>query len=256
LGVLVLTGSSGRVDVERAGLFARHGAISEAIQWFGGPGQSAGPWETPLEIFLDRVTALHRDCDRLAIVGTSFGSEAALLTAAHDHRVDAVVGFAPSDVSWGARDDHGGHRPHWTLGGESVPYVPFIDDWQPQNDPPSFRSLYEQSRAAAPDQVSAATIPTERIPTVILVAGGDDQVWPSELHARLIMERRRAHGRETMVITNGCAGHRTVLPGEEPATGGLRMARGGSTDADRHLGVAAWGAIERVLLTGAGSAGI
>jgi hypothetical protein len=56
--VLVIAGSSGRVDSDRARVFAEHGFVAESIRWFGGPGQPAGPWEIPLERFFDRVSAL------------------------------------------------------------------------------------------------------------------------------------------------------------------------------------------------------
>lgn len=36
--VLVLAGSSGRIDSPRAELLASHGAVAESIRWFGGPG--------------------------------------------------------------------------------------------------------------------------------------------------------------------------------------------------------------------------
>lgn len=54
----------------------------------------------PLELFLDRVSDLRVDSDRVVVLGTSFGSEAALLTGAVSDDVDAVVAFAPSDVVW------------------------------------------------------------------------------------------------------------------------------------------------------------
>ena len=57
IGVLTLAGSSGRIDADRARLFARYGAIAESIQWFGGVGQNAGPWEIPVELFKERLTA-------------------------------------------------------------------------------------------------------------------------------------------------------------------------------------------------------
>src|ERR1700710_2660663 len=100
LGVLTLAGSSGRVDADRARLFARLGAEAESIQWFGGPGQNAGPWEIPIEQFQARVADLRRSCDHVLVAGTSFGSEAAMLTGALTSGVDAVVAFAPSDVVW------------------------------------------------------------------------------------------------------------------------------------------------------------
>ena len=51
LGVVVLHGSSGRQDLERARLFANHGAVSLALQWFGEKDQVPGICEVPLETF-------------------------------------------------------------------------------------------------------------------------------------------------------------------------------------------------------------
>jgi hypothetical protein len=42
LGVIVLAGSSGRVDVTRARLFAAQNAVTLALRWFGGEGQVPG----------------------------------------------------------------------------------------------------------------------------------------------------------------------------------------------------------------------
>ena len=82
-GVLCLAGSSGRVDADRARLVAGLGAVTESIQWFGGPGQQPAPFEVPLELFQHRIEALARECDRIVVVGTSFGAEAAQIGRAH-----------------------------------------------------------------------------------------------------------------------------------------------------------------------------
>jgi hypothetical protein len=97
------------------------------------------------------------------------------------------------------------------------------------------------------DPVEAARIPAERIPTLILVAGGDDQVWPSVEQARAIAARRRL---PTTVLVDPAAGHRVLLPGERPPTTGIRMARGGTPAADRRLGAAAWTHLRRLLTPG------
>jgi uncharacterized protein len=39
-----------------------------------------------------------------------------------------------------------------------------------------------------------------------------------------------------------------VLPGERPVTGGMRMARGGTPEADRELGELLWPHLARVLV--------
>ena len=102
LGVVVLAGSSGRFDVERARLFAAHGARAIALCWFGGEAQAPGICEVPLESFSRAVDKLLEEgCKQVAFVGTSKGAEAALLSAAYDHRIDAVVAISPSSVDLG-----------------------------------------------------------------------------------------------------------------------------------------------------------
>lgn len=257
-GALVLAGSSGRVDEARVRLLAAHGVLAESVRWFGGPGQHEGPWEIPLELFQERVDDLARHCERVVLVGTSFGAEAALATAAVTPHVDAVVAFAPSDVVWAGVRPDGSQTSHWTLDGEPLPFVPFTHDWVPDTDPPSFRDLYLRSRAASPERAAAARIAVERIARVVLVAGGDDQVWPSLLHAEEIARRRATHGLPTTVVRDPQAGHRVPLPGEPPASAGVVMRRGGTPEADRRLGARAWSAVAEALgldVTGAGAGG-
>lgn len=245
-GVLVLAGSSGRVDDERARLLAEHGALAMSVRWFGGEGQQPAPYEVPLETFTECLDALAGESDRLAVVGTSFGAEAALLLAAADPRVAAVVVFAPSSVVWaGVAPDGPGGEPrqtsHWTRRGTPLPFVPFDDTWVPDGDPPAFRGMYVASLTARPDLVARAAIPVGDIAgQVVLVAGGDDRVWPSVAFAEDVSERRRTAGRGTTVVTLPSAGHRTVLPGESPVTAGVVMQRGGSPEADAELGRLAW----------------
>ena len=93
-----------------------------------------------------------------------------------------------------------------------------------------------------------AEVPLERIAgEVVLVAGGDDQVWPSVDFARAVARRRASHGLGTEVVTHPDAGHRTVLPGEPRVTAGMVMARGGTPGADAELGERAWPAMATVL---------
>ncbi|QDP96178.1 acyl-CoA thioesterase [Microlunatus elymi] len=240
IGVLLLAGSSGRIDHGRAELLARHGATVRPLRWFGGPGLQPGPYEVPLELFADALDLLALECDRLAVIGTSFGAEAALLIAADDVRITATVAFAPTSVVWGGWD---GDREtsHWTRAGHPVPYVPLVRDAWPTEQPPAFRDLYAASLAAHPAEVDEASLPVEKIRgELILVAGGDDQVWPSVDFAGRIARRRHDHDLETTVISHPTAGHRTVLPGEPIVRGGQTMLRGGTPGADAELGRRAW----------------
>ena len=247
-GVLVLSGSSGALERERCELLAAAGAVALSVRWFGGPGQPRDPFLIPLETFGDAIDRLARDSERLAVVGSSFGAEAALLTAVHDHRVDVAVGLAPSPVVWAGIDsttDPPAEGSHWTLAGSPLPYAPFDPAWEPDADPPAYRGLYALSLATAPPD---AWIPVERIRGEVVVAGGeDDQVWPAADFARLVAARRADLGRATTVLTHARAGHRVVLPGEQPVSRGQVMARGGSPEADRELGQRVWTELVRVL---------
>ncbi|GAB3083337.1 acyl-CoA thioester hydrolase/BAAT C-terminal domain-containing protein [Isoptericola nanjingensis] len=250
-GALVLAGSSGRVDEGRARLLAGRGVLAESVRWFGGPGQPAGPWDVPVETFVRRVEALAAECDRVVLVGTPFGAEAAPVTGAlaagTGVPVDAVVAFAPSDVVWAGVAPGGRETSHWTWGGRPLPFVPFVPGWAPVDDPPAFRDLYLRSREADAARTTAAGIAVERIAEVVLVAGGDDQVWPAVRHAEEIVRRREAHGLATTLVTDPEAGHRATLPGEPRVSAGMAMRRGGSEAADRRLGEAAWAALCRAL---------
>ncbi|MGE0727724.1 MAG: acyl-CoA thioester hydrolase/BAAT C-terminal domain-containing protein [Acidimicrobiia bacterium] len=240
-GVLVLAGSSGAVDLERAGLFAAHGAVALALRWFGGPGQQPGPWHVPLETFTAALDVLTPEVDWLATVGTSFGAEAALCVAATDTRIDAVVAISPSPYVWPASDDTGQLRSHWTRHGTPLPFVPFDHTWTATSDPPAFRSLYERSLHTHADEAAAAAIAIEDFAgQLVLIAGDDDQVWPAADWARTIAHRRAQHQLPTTLITHPEAGHRVILPGEQPVRRGQHMQRGGNDTADAELGTMAW----------------
>jgi len=250
-GALVLAGSSGRLDTGRADMLASHGVTALAMRWFGGGGQPPVPCEVPLESFSEAVDLLARECDRIVLLGLSYGAEAALLTACMDDRVAGVVALAPTDVVWEGQHDHDDdpRRSKWTRGGTPVPFVPLDRAWQPTEERPAFVELYEHSRGLADgDVVEAATIPVERIAgDVVLVAGGDDQVWPSARAARSIAARRARAGLETVLVEDPCAGHPVVLPGERPPD--LRRAYrvGGDAGAPQRIGASAWPAVRRAL---------
>lgn len=200
----------------------------------------------PLETFFAALDRLAPECDRLAVVGLSYGAEAALLIGAHDPRVSAVVALAPSSVVWansgpGLDGLSAPPRSKWTLGGSPLPFVPYDPDWEPAESPPAFRGLYTLSMLTFADRVAAASIPVERIDgTVICVSGGEDAVWDSADHAARIADRRTAHGLETTLVTHPGAGHCVVLPGEGPPIPRPELARGGDPGSDAELGARAW----------------
>lgn len=247
MGVLVLAGSSGRLDVGRADVLAAAGATALAIRWFAGEGQPVVPCEVPLETFTQAIDLLAPQCDAIGVLGLSYGAEAALLTAVRDTRITAVVALAPSDVVWEGQHQHDDdpRRSKWTWHEASVPFVPLDRTWVPSSPKPAFAPLYAHSRRQAdPVTVEAATIAVERFRgDLVLVAGGDDQVWPSSDAARAIATRRSAHGLDTTFIEDPAAGHPIVLPGEIAPSLLRPYLVGGDDGAAERLGRLAWPAI-------------
>ncbi len=255
LGILVLHGSSGQPDVARARLFAERGATALALRWFGGEGQSRGICEVPLELFfkaIDRLVSM--GCERVALIGTSKGAEAALLVAVHDPRIALVVAVSPSSVVWwnigpGLDGIEWPQRSSWTLGGIPLPFVAADPYWRQEmlGDLVSYRSLFEQSlRRFAPEAAEAA-IPIERARAdILLVAGGDDALWPSERFARELAARRTAAGKPVSLVVHPHAGHRVLLPSETKGRSNLH-AHGGNDQADAALGEVAWSRITVLL---------
>lgn len=250
-GALVLAGSSGRLDIGRADMLASQGVTALALRWFGGEGQPVVPREVPLETFTEAIEMLSGACERIVIVGLSFGAEAALLTATVDDRVDGVVALAPTDVVWEGQHEHHDDPPRskWTCRGQPVAFVPLDRAWQPPSTMPTFVDLYVHSRQlAGSDVVGAATIPVETFRgDLVLAAGGDDRVWPSAQSVDNISARRARFGLQTVVIKDPRAGHPIVLPGETPPDSHRPYQVGDDDGAPQRLGEAAWPAIRRVL---------
>lgn len=262
VGVLVLAGSSGRIERERCRLLARKGMTALSIRWFGGPGQPPGICEVPLETFVSALGRLRAEgARRIGVLGVSKGAEAALHLSVLQPGVDAVVALSPTAVTWAnvgpGRD--GLTRPQrssWTWRGEPLPFVPYDDAWtpsEPEGSPASVLGWYEQSLRTYAGLAPAAAVPVERSGAgLVLVAGGDDLMWPSLPYAEELAARRRAAGRPVRLVTRAEAGHRPRLPGEGPAPASGTFRYGGSPAADAALGAAAWPHVLDALLgTGA-----
>jgi len=191
-GLLVLAGSSGRVERERARILAAKGALALALRWFGGPGQPPGICEIALETFTAAVDLLEREgARRIAILGVSKGAEAALLTAVRDARVAAVIALSPTSRVWcnvGPGRDGAQHpyRSSWTWRGRPLPFVPMDDSWAPDrtgDGPVAIRGWYEQSERVFGQLLGPAGIPAERTraawPHILLALGLSSEQRPA-----------------------------------------------------------------------------
>jgi hypothetical protein len=208
-GVLVIGGSDGGPGAPGvAMLLASHGFAALSLSYFGVPGLPPTLENIPLEYFQKALLWMRSQPDidprSIAIYAESRGTEAALFTAASDRKIVAVVARSPSFTFWsGVTNAHLPGKPAWTYRGQPQPYIAntlypdFILKylWDRATGTPVRQTpLFLEDLAHAPQQDEIA-IPVEQIHgTLMLLAGADDQIWPSTMMAERIMSRLRLHG--------------------------------------------------------------
>ena len=211
-GILLLAGSEG-------GLGDGTGHIAEALAgegfavlqlcYFGCPGLPQQLANVPLETFSRGLSWMRRqlgiDARRLAVMGGSKGAEAALLVAARDHSLKAVVATQPSSVVWPGITFKPDPEPGWTEAGKPIAFLPYAKDTD--NEKGIF-AHYKNGLAALGEHPDA-TIPVERISArMLLVCGEKDTLWPSCPMADQIAARMMAKGRaQPTILRYPDAGH-------------------------------------------------
>jgi bile acid acyltransferase/acyl-CoA thioester hydrolase-like protein/acyl-CoA thioester hydrolase/bile acid acetyltransferase-like protein len=208
-GVLVIGGSDGGPGAPGvAMLLASHGLAALSLSYFGIPGLPPTLESIPLEYFQKALLWMRSQPDidprSIAIYAESRGTEAALFAAARDPEVSAVVARSPSFTFWsGVTKRHLPGKSAWTYQGQPQPYIAntlypdFILTYlwdkatgKPVRQTPLF--LEDLAHAAESDK---NPIPVEQIHgPLMLLAGADDQIWPSAMMAGRIMDRLRLRG--------------------------------------------------------------
>src|SRR5277367_5106571 len=209
--VIVLSGSGGGFDVDKAAVLSRHGFATLALAYFGIAPLPTWLHRIPLEYFKAALTWLHAqpeiDTRRTGILGVSRGAELALLLGfTFPQQIRAIVAYAPSSVAWAAsgRDKSTGEIiPCWTWRGKPVPFAPlplrgFM--WRSAfpvvalKRPVMFRNLFRAGLRNR-EAVDRAAIPVENIRgPLLLISGGDDHLWPAAEMGAAIIARLQRHG--------------------------------------------------------------
>ena len=226
-------------------MFAARGFASLGLAYFGDPGVPATLENVPLEYFAKAIDWLSSqpgvDAKRIGIFGGSKGAEAALLVAARDPRIKAVVAGVPSSVAWQGYNpaNFTNPGPSWTEGGKPVPFAPY-DRSAPFH---GLLDLYQRSLAKAPAE---AIIPVERIRgPVLLVSARDDKLWPSAAMGDAVVARldkakfRYAH--ENLAYDNaGHAGFGEPLPPGTVVPPAILAQAGGTAEGNLAMRADAW----------------
>ena len=196
--LVLIGGSEGGVDTISlmATSFAAEGFATLALAYWNAPGLPQSLENIPLEYF-DRAIAWLRAQPHVAgigMLGWSRGSEAALLIAASNPAIRAVVGVAPSSVVWPGLNfrSMAAKQPAWTLRGFPLPAVAIDSSGFSTKDP--LAAMFSRSFPEL-DQHPEAVIAVERIHGgVLLISGGADRIWPAMRFADRIGARLQATG--------------------------------------------------------------
>lgn len=279
--IMILNGSGGGINEPRAALWASRGVAALALGYFGAPGLPKYISNTPLEYFargLDWLRARVRPKnDFVAVAGQSRGGELALLLGAtFPDKVSAVLGYVPSAFVHGGQaaadpaPGLGRDGPCWTLDGK--PLVHQWQDnasasWKPYDEATEMRRNADAMRTALSDPaaMARARIPVERIAgPVLLISGGDDGAWPSDLYSLIVQSSLLAAGHPHEVLWKNwpAAGHSILFP-HVPATriahrhpvSGIATTMGGTPAANAAANAGAWEAALAFLRRHGGQAG-
>lgn len=264
--VVVLSGSGGGFDIDKAAVLSRHGFATLALAYFGVP--PLPPWlhRVPLEYVESALAWLAAqpeiDPERIGMLGVSRGSELSLIAACRFATIRAVVAYAPSSVAWDSGGREKGTRksiPAWLSQGQPIASAPlplrgFM--WRSafpvvaMKRPVIFRNLFLAGLRNS-EAVAQAAIPVERANgPVLLISSGDDHVWPAAEMAEAIVARLKKHsfGHEVEHLHYASAGHLLRYP-HLPTTArcsghehlrGAKLSFGGTAKADAEAQQDSW----------------
>ncbi|SKA11850.1 alpha/beta hydrolase family protein [Novilysobacter spongiicola] len=194
--------------------FQQQGYALLALGYFGQPNTPQDLDRIALEGVQEAIReaqgdpAVNGDC--VILMGGSKGAELALLLAAHDPDIDAVVAMAPGDTVFPAHTD-AMTTSSWSYRGEPLPFAPIPWSATPDLIGGNLHAVME--RTLAGETAAAAAIPVERIAgPILLVAAQDDEMWPSVRMSRRMVERLEGAGSsypKELVVVEG--GHEAVV---------------------------------------------
>lgn len=195
--ILLLGGSGGGYQPERASLLACHGFAVLDLPYFSHPGLPEELIRIPVEYIRKATDWLKAhpvtDPTKLGVMGKSKGAELALLAASHFKDFKVVVSDQGSSVAWSGIGSY--TKSSWTKDGEEVSFARgsfgqalkwMLNSFGTGNS----QLPYMQSAFDKKDRIAQARIPVEQINGPILfISGEDDQLWPSSYMANDMVER-------------------------------------------------------------------
>ena len=257
-GVIALHGSQAFVLHELSRLLATHGYATLALKYFDAPGLPRYLEDIPLEYFARAIQWLTgrkqvRDTG-IGLVGFSRGVEAALLAAADHEGPATVIGYSGGGlIAPGIR----GIPPRvylekaaWTRNGTPIapgnPIQTAFDTIREQvyQHRCNVGSVPDSIRSRVSEQMlEQVLIPVGNINgPVLLLAGSDDQQWPSSPLSALTISRlkRRNHSHSYGLCTFCDAGHIFQYPYRDYTGSPTSDNNGGAPMANARAAATSW----------------
>lgn len=257
--IITLSGSNGGLGENRAKLLASNGFAVFALGYFGVDGLPSHLQNIPLEYFQNAFVWLKKqpqiDGSHIGLYGVSRGAELALvLGSVFPKDIQTIVAVVPSSVVYGGLSETPVHA--WIYRGKPIlPFAPvpstdFTEGKGSTSDHPAntrqgFLDGMKEQKA-----FSAAAIQVENIRCpLLLISGGDDQMWPSKLFAEQIIQRlKKEHSKiQAEHLCYREAGHGINIPNLPIPTpiyyhpvSKLWFSMGGSREADAQASEDAW----------------
>lgn len=197
-GVLVVGGSEGGTPRGPAIWLASHGYAALALAYFHVPGLPQQLENIPLEYFGQAISWMKQQpgiaASRLAVMGGSRGGELALQLGALYPDLHAVVAYVPANVRFRSCCN-GDQAAAWTLNGRPLAYDLTTSNTDNPTDPATIRVELTHG-------------------PILMISGGDDDVWQSHEMADAAMHRLQlAHFRYPFQhLSYPHAGHRAGEP--------------------------------------------
>lgn len=222
--IITLGGSEGGLGENRAKLIASNGFAVLALGYFGVNGLPSELEEIPLEYFETAFAFLKTqpgiDASRIGLYGASRGAELSLILGSFfPEQIAAIVAVAPSSVVYGGLSEKPVNA--WIYKGNPIaPYAPV-----PNTDFTNRKEVTAENPVHTGDDFlqgmqdipafESAAIPVEKIQCpILLISGGDDQMWPSEIYANQILDRLKKKNSDVQAVHLNYpnAGHCISIP--------------------------------------------
>ena len=246
-GVLVtFGGSEGSPSYEFAELFAKEGYEVLALFFFGMDNQQPELVNVPLDFFKEVLAYIDENVDSdsdektpVTVYGASKGAELTLNLAVIYPKIDNIVIMAPGrfhglaetiqseDVCFMDTRRKGSPLHRYVKGDLKIVANLFLDFLL--NRPIDYRPGYESASMKDPNSELARIKVENTKANILIFAGEDDNMWHSEVSAKIIQKHRPKH---TEVHIFEGAGHIFSL-GEYIYSPGMILEMGGNAEANK-----------------------